>query len=177
MVIRQEESKDREAIYQVVKAAFASAQQADGNEQDLVNDLRKGRAYLPQLSLVAELDGAVIGHILFTKATVGDAVVLALAPLSVLPEHQRQGVGTALIREGHRIARALQYGYSVVLGSETYYPRMGYLPADGFGILPPFDVPRENFMACKLLASAPPVRGTLRYAEELGIGGPETETT
>ena len=106
---------------------------------------------------------------MFTKAKVEDTVVLALAPLSVLPEYQRQGVGTALIKEGHRIARELNYGYSIVLGSEKYYPRVGYVPADLFGIKAPFDVPRENFMAYKLKDDAGKVCGVLKYAKEFGI--------
>lgn len=171
VVIRQEEAKDHHTVYFLVKRAFETAEHADGNEQDLVNALRKSKAYLPALSLVAEIDGRLAGHILFTKAHVGDAVVLALAPLSVLPEYQRRGVGTALIQEGHRTARALGYGWSIVLGSETYYPRAGYLPADIFGIQPPFEVPRENFMACKLLPGAPAIHGTVRYAKEFGIEG------
>lgn len=169
MVIRRERAEDGRAIYEVVKEAFDAAEHADGNEHELVNALREGRAYLPELSLVAEADGRIVGHIMFTKAEIGDAAVLALAPLSVLPEYQRQGIGTALIREGHRIAGELGYGYSVVLGSETYYPRAGYLPADTFGIKAPFDVPRENFMACRLTENAPAVRGTVRYAKEFGI--------
>lgn len=169
MVIRAEEARDESVIYAVVQNAFASAEHADGNEHDLVNALRKGAAYIPRLSLVAEVDGTLVGHIMFTKAEVGDTAVLALAPLSVLPEYQRQGVGTSLIRAGHRMARELGYGYSVVLGSETYYPRMGYRPADTFGIRAPFDVPRENFMACQLLDNAPAIRGTVRYAKEFGI--------
>lgn len=169
MVIRQEEAKDHSTVYFLVKRAFETAEHADGSEHDLVGALRKSRAYIPGLSLVAEMDGKIVGHIMFTRAEVGDAAVLALAPLSVLPEYQRRGVGTALIREGHRIAGELGYGWSVVLGSEAYYPRAGYLPADTFGIEAPFDVPRENFMACKLFEDAPAVRGTVRYAEEFGI--------
>lgn len=170
MVIRQEEARDHSTVYSLVKRAFETAEHADGNEQDLVSALRKSKAYIPQLSLVAETDGTLVGHILFTRAEVGDAAVLALAPLSVLPEYQRQGVGTALIREGHRIAGELGYGWSIVLGSETYYPRLGYLPSDAFGIKAPFEAPRENFMACKLAESAPAVRGTVRYTKEFGIG-------
>ncbi len=71
---------------------------------------------------------------MFTKATVESSTVLVLAPLSVLPEYQKQGIGNALIKEGHRIAGELGYRYSVVLGSEKYYPRTGYLPAENFGI-------------------------------------------
>lgn len=169
MVIRQEEARDHSTIYSLVKRAFETAEHTDGNEHDLVNALRKGRAYIPELSLVAEIDGKLVGHVLFTRAEVGDAVVLALAPLSVLPEYQGQGVGTALIREGHRVAKELSYGWSIVLGSETYYPRLGYLPADAFGIKAPFEVPRENFMACRLTDSAPAIHGTVRYAKEFGI--------
>ena len=169
MIIRKEEAKDYDEVYAVVKAAFAGAEHADGNEQDLVNALRNSQAYIPALSLLAEEDGKIVGHILFTKAMVGDALVLALAPLSVLPEYQRRGIGTALIEAGHRIARENGYGYSVVLGSETYYPRAGYLPADTMGITPSFDVPRENFMACKINENASDVKGVMRYAKEFGI--------
>lgn len=169
MIIRQEKSNDYETVYRVVKAAFDSAEQADGNEQDLVNNLRKGDAFIPELSLVAEVDGRIVGHILFTKAMVGADTVLALAPLSVIPEYQRTGIGTALIQEGHRIAAGLGYAYSVVLGHEAYYPRIGYLPADTFGIEPPFDIPKKNFMACKLTEHAPDIHGIMKYAKEFGI--------
>lgn len=169
MIIRKENSKDYEFVYTVVKNAFESAEHADGNEQDLVNALRKGDAFIPELSLVAEIDGNIVGHIMFTKATVEDSTVLALAPLSVLPEYQRQGVGTALIKEGHRIASELGYEYSIVLGSEKYYPKVGYFPAEKVGIKPPFDVPSENFMAYKLLDNASDIKGVLKYAKEFGI--------
>ena len=169
MRIRREEAEDYEAVRQVVQAAFAGVERADGTEQDLVEELRKSEAFLPELSLVAEIDGRIAGHILFTKARAGDTPVLALAPLSVLPEYQGRGVGTALIREGHRIAGELGFGYSVVLGSETYYPRAGYRPAETFGIEPPPGFPRENFMAYKIGENAPEVSGTMRYAEEFGI--------
>lgn len=175
MVIRREETKDHGAVYEVVKKAFETAEHADGNEQDLVNALRKSGAYIPELSLVAETGGKLVGHIMFTKAEVGGAAVLALAPLSVLPEYQRKGIGSALVREGHRIAGELGYGYSVVLGSETYYPRLGYVPGDALGIAAPFDVPRENFMACRLAENAPNLHGTLRYAKEFGIEEPLQE--
>lgn len=166
MLIRQEETKDYDTIYTVVQEAFSHAEHTDGNEHDLVNALRNSESYIPELSLVAEINGIIAGHIMFTKATVADTVVLALAPLSVLPDYQRQGIGTALIKEGHRIAAELGYHYSVVLGSEQYYPKSGYLPSDAFGIRGPFDVPRENLMACRLNQNAPAVHGVIRYAKE-----------
>lgn len=169
MVIREETSEDYEIVDSVVKAAFESAERSDGNEHDLVKALRKGTAFIPELSLVAEMDGKIAGHILFTKAKVGDAAVLALAPLSVLPEYQRKGIGMSLIKEGHRIACKLGYEYAIVLGSEKYYPKAGYVPACSFGIKPPFDVPDENFMACKIKENASGICGVLKYAEEFGI--------
>ena len=170
MIIRQEKAGDSETIYFVIKKAFESAEHADGNEPDLVNELRKSEAYIPELSLVAEINGEVIGHIMFTRATVGGYAVLALAPLSVLPEYQRKGIGTALIKEEHRVSEKLGYGYSIVLGSELYYPQSGYLPADTYGIKPAFDVPRENFMAYKLNDNASNIFGVMKYAKEFDIG-------
>lgn len=169
VIIRKERKEDYAKIYSVVKRAFQQAEYKDGTEQDLINDLRDGDAYIPDLSLVAEAGGTVVGHIMFTKAMVGETEVLALAPLAVLPEYQRQGIGTALIREGHRIGRLLGYGYSVVLGSEKFYPRAGYLPADTFGITAPFDVPREHYMVCRLNESAAEIRGVVHYAKEFGL--------
>ena len=115
MVIRQERLTDHDIIYEVIKTSFLKAEHADGKEQDLAAMLRESEAYLPELSLVAEVDGTVVGHVLFTEAKVGEQKVLALAPLSVLPEYQRKGIGTALVKEGHRIGKELGYSYSVVL--------------------------------------------------------------
>lgn len=169
MQIRKEKPRDYKDVYSLVKIAFDNAEHSDGNEHDLVNDLRKSDAFIPELSLVAEADGRIVGHIMFTKANVDEETVIALAPLSVLPEYQRQGVGTALIKEGHRIAAKLGYPYSIVLGSERYYPRTGYQPAKKFGIRAPFDVTDENFMAYKLKDDVPPLYGTLKYAKEFGV--------
>ena len=169
MKIRKEEPKDYTEIYEVVKRAFNSAEHADGNEQNLVNALRSGSSYIPELSLVAEENGEIAGHIMFTRAKVGTVDVLALAPLSVLPEYQKKGIGTALIEEGHRIARQLGYRYSVVLGSEKYYPRFGYVSAISLGIIPPFDVADENFMALNMEQDDTCIHGVMEYAEEFGI--------
>lgn len=169
MIIRKEKPEDYDKVYSVVKSAFSNAEHADGNEQDLVNELRKSDAFIPELSLVAEMNGIIAGHIMFTKASVGESTVLVLAPLSVLPEYQRQGIGMALMQEGHRAAGKMGYTYSVVLGSERYYPKAGYLPAEKFGIRPPLEVPSENFMAYRLKTGVPDICGMLKYAEEFGI--------
>lgn len=158
MKIRQEIPDDYPAVYTVIQAAFAAAAHSDGTEQGL-----------PALSLVAEQDGQVIGHILFSRVDIGGQAALALAPLAVLPAFQRQGVGSALVQAGHRIAAGLGYSYAVVLGSETYYPRFGYRPAGAFGIAAPFAAPPENFMAIRLRDDAPAVHGVVRYDPAFGI--------
>ena len=169
MFIRQEEIKDYKIVYSGIKKAFSCAQHTDGNEHNLVDALRSSKAFIPELSLVAEINGKIVGHIMFTKANIDNNVVLALAPLSVLPEYQKKGVGTALIKEGHKIAKKLGYGYSIVLGSEKYYSKTGYLPANRFGIKPSFDVPEENFMVYKINKDAFNIHGIVKYAKEFGI--------
>lgn len=151
MRIRQEITSDASAIYELVKTAFASAEHKDGNEQDLVVLLHKSPSFQPALSLVAEESGKIIGYILFSEIKIGEKTAIAPAPLAVLPEYQRKGIGLALLAEGHCIAKKLGYGISVVLGSETYYPKAGYVPASRFGIVCPFEgVPDENYMALPL---------------------------
>ena len=86
MDIRQEQPTDYDAVYQVVKEAFVDAEHTDGDEQNLIVRLRKSKSFIPELSLVAVEDEKIVGHILFTRAAVNGIEVLALAPLSVLPE-------------------------------------------------------------------------------------------
>lgn len=167
--IRQENKNDYDEVYNVVKKAFETAEHSDGNEQDLVSQLRTSDAFIPELSLVAIKDNRIVGYILFTKIKIGKSEELALAPLAVLPEYQRQGIGSELIEQGHTIAKKLGYHYVVVLGSEKYYPRLGYVSAIKFGISAPFNVPSENFMAKKLKDTNKEIKGIVKYAKEFGI--------
>lgn len=167
--IRQENKNDYEEIYSVVKTAFETAEHSDGNEQDLVVALRNSDSFIPELSLVAIKDDKIVGYILFTKIEIGNCEELALAPLAVLPEYQKQGIGSKLVQQGHKIAKELGYHYSIVLGSETYYPKFGYVPAIQYGIKAPFEVSNENFMAIKLNYTDIEIKGTVRYAKEFGI--------
>lgn len=169
MTIRQEIREDLDQVYEVIKSAFASAEHSDGNEQDLAVKLRASGAFVPELSLVAVENDEIIGHILFTKAKVDGHTILALAPLSVLPAHQRRGIGLALMAEGHRIAEEMGFAYSVVLGHAEYYPKAGYRPASLYGIIPPFHVPDGNFMAFKLNPAAESLHGTLQYDAAFGL--------
>ena len=169
LVIREETPADREKMYELIKRAFASAEHSDGSEQDLVNKLRESESFIPSLSITAEKDGVLAGYILFTKVKIGEETAVALAPLAVDPVFQGQGIGSALIREGHAKAVQMGYGFSVVLGSEKYYPKFGYVPASRFGIKAPFDVPDENFMAADLKGENKIFGAQVIYDKAFGI--------
>lgn len=167
--IRQEDINDYEQVYNVIKTAFEKAEHSDGNEQDLVVVLRKCNEFIPELSLVAIQDNKIVGYILFTKVKIGEYEEVALAPLGILPEYQKRGIGKKLIEKGHQIAKELGYHYSIVLGSEIYYSKRGYVPAIEYGIKAPFEVPNENFMAIKLNNTDKEIIGIVEYAKEFGI--------
>ncbi|MCI8405236.1 MAG: N-acetyltransferase [Clostridia bacterium] len=169
MNIRQEKMADYDKVYKIIKKSFESAEHSDGNEQDLVVELRKSKSFIPELSLVAIEDGRIVGHILFTKALVNDVEVLALAPLSVLPEYQNQGIGLSLIEHGHMIAHKMGYEYSVVLGHSNYYPKAGYVPASKYGIKASFEVDDGNFMAICFDGNRDKLNGFIKYDEAFGI--------
>lgn len=169
ITIRQENKNDFDIIYNLIKEAFKTAEHSDGNEQELVSKLRESNNFIPELSLVATINGKIVGYILFTKIKIGKYEELALAPLAVLPKYQKQGVGTKLIQEGHKIAKRLGYHYSIVLGSEKYYQKFGYLPASIYRIKPPFKVPSENFMAINLTNTDIKINGIVEYAKEFDV--------
>lgn len=169
LYIRPSTAQDLPIIYDVVKISFATAEHSDGHEQDLVLELVKCDAFIPALSLVAEVDNTIVGYALFTEAQVGETSVLVLAPVAVLPTYQKQGIGESLIQKGHKIAKSLGYGHSVVLGDPVYYSRFGYQPARLQGISAPFDVPAEYFMVLSLQEGQQRLQGVMRYAAPFGI--------
>lgn len=162
--IRPERPADFPVIHKLVRLAFATAEHSDGDEHFLVDHLRASPDYIPELALVAEEDGHIVGHILLTKLKVGTATALSLAPLSVLPGHQNKGIGAALIRQGHDLARALGWEFVVLVGHAAYYPRFGYKPAASFGTLAPFDVPAECFMVINLQGGPEHLPGMVEYS-------------
>lgn len=175
LIIRTETPADYDRVFEITEAAFRDLEISDHTEQHLVNRLRASAAFIPQLSLVAELDGEVVGHILFTRATIVGAdrtwESLTLAPVSVAPPHQRRGIGGQLIRAGLQIARELGYGNVNLVGHPDYYPRFGFERASRYKISLPFDVPDEAFMILELRPGAlDGVSGVLRYAPEFGLG-------
>lgn len=169
VLVRQEKPEDRAAVSAVVARAFEDMAESDHQEHFLVERLRDSEAFLPALSLVAELEnGRIAGYILLTKSEIVSAEktipVLALAPLAVLPDFQNQGIGTALITRAHEIAAHSGFGLSVLLGHPTYYPKFGYRKASDYGISFPFDAPDD----CALVKALRPgalrgVSGVVRY--------------
>ncbi|QAT62933.1 N-acetyltransferase [Acidilutibacter cellobiosedens] len=171
IIIRQETEKDYKLSETVVEKAFKNAEHTDHKEHLLVAKLRKGGAFIPELSLVAELDGEIVGHIMLTKLLIENEGSkydsLALAPVSVVPEHQNKGIGSALISESLKIAKEIGFKSVIVLGHDKYYPRFGFKPASTWGIKAPFDVPDEFFMALELGDGAlEDISGTVVYSKE-----------
>lgn len=164
--IRTETPQDYPAVYELVKAAFAQAEHSDGDEQNLVVRLRQSTIFVPKLSLVAELEGKLVGHIMFSQLKVGNTTQLALAPLAVSPEYQGQGIGGQLILAGHQIATELGYEFSILIGHPTYYPRFGYINASQFGIVAPFELPEGVFMAINLQGKATNLNASVEYSKD-----------
>ena len=169
--IRQEKENDYKLSENVVERAFKNAEHTDHREHFLVAKLRKSDVFVPELSLVAEIDGEIVGHIMLTKLLIENEGnkfdSLALAPLSVLPEYQSKGIGSKLIRESLKIAKESGFKSVIVLGHYKYYTRFGFKPASIWGIKSPFDVPDEFFMALELeVKGLDGISGTVVYSKE-----------
>ncbi|MFZ4595409.1 MAG: GNAT family N-acetyltransferase [Verrucomicrobiaceae bacterium] len=142
--IRPEVQTDHAAIEAVTIAAFLNAEHTSHTEQHVIDGLRKaGRL---DLSLVAEKDGEIVGHVAVSPVVLSDGTPgwFGLGPISVTPQYQRQGIGSKLMREALGQLRAMGAGGCVVLGDPQYYGRFGFKAEAGI-VLP--DVPAEYFMA------------------------------
>ncbi len=152
--IRQARPADYDSIYAFVRTAFETAKVSDGAEQDFVLGLRKG-GLVPELELLAEEDGVLIGHIMLTKAFVrkegASFGTLLLAPLSVALARRNHGVGAALVRESLGRARSLGHASAVLVGDPAYYGRFGFRAAAPV-VYP--GVPGEYTLACELVPGA-----------------------
>jgi len=151
LTIRREAPEDFDAIRHVNEQAFGRAVEAD-----LVDHLRS-RGVLT-ISLVATQDGEIVGHIAFSPVAVESGPAsfeaITLAPIAVLPAHQRQGIGSQLVRAGLEECRQLGHEIVVVVGHPEYYPRFGFAPGKPRGIGCEFEAPDEAWMVLELREGA-----------------------
>lgn len=158
-VIRYEEPGDVAAIHDVVRSAFPTEEEAM-----LIRNLRESGHLC--VSLVAEEQGQVIGHIAFSPVTIdGQNGGLGLAPVCVKPAFQNQGIGGELVTQGLLAARRFGAGYVVVLGHSHYYPRFGFQNASALGFQNEYGA-EESFMIMELEPGALPAGGLVKYCDE-----------
>ena len=147
MRIRPEKNGDRNKTREINVAAFETDAEAK-----LVDALRE--RCTSYISLVAEVAGELVGHILFTPVELVDDSssfkLMGLGPMAVMPKYQNKGIGSQLVKEG--LEHCLRQGYDavVVLGHPAYYPRFGFVPSVEYGITSEYDVPDEVFMVREL---------------------------
>ena len=165
--IRQENIGDFKEIHNLNSLAFGQE-----SEAKLVDLLRESEVFVPELSLVATIDSKIVGHILFTKIKIIDDHQnkfdsLALAPMAVIQEFQKEGIGGQLIKTGLDKARQMNFKSVIVLGHEHYYPKFGFVPTDKWKIKAPFDVPANVFMGLELVVDGlKDVSGIVQYPKE-----------
>jgi predicted N-acetyltransferase YhbS len=164
--IRSEANNDFQLIKHVNDLAFGQP-----NEGELIDKLRTNPAFVKDLSMVAEFENQIVGHILFFPIQIfcenGTTETLALAPMSVLPEFQNKSIGSQLVIKGLEAAKKLGFKSVIVLGHPEFYPRFGFEPASRWKIKPPFEVPDEVFMAIELeKGSLENDSGIVRYPGE-----------
>lgn len=167
MDIRTEKPEDLEAVRQVNIAAFGRE-----NEANLVDRLRGMES---TFSFVAVQSDRIVGHILFSPVVLAgkcssNLSILGLAPVAVLPEYQRQGIGTLLIQQGLEECRRSGFQAVVVLGHPDFYSRFGFIPASRKSLKCEYDVPDEAFMVLELESgSLQDCSGTVKYRSEFSL--------
>jgi putative acetyltransferase len=159
--IREERADDVAAVRELNRRAFEQDQ-----ESNIVDALRANGAAL--LSLVATLNDQVVGHIMYSPLSIsGNVKGAALGPMAVLPEHQRQGIGSKLIEAGNQKLKDAGCPFIIVVGHADYYPRFGFRAASEHGITCEWDVPDDVFMLLVLdEAKMEGVSGLAKYRHE-----------
>lgn len=167
-IIRTEQKEDYTSIFDVHQSAFNGT-----SEAELVNRLRTTNYFHDELSLVAEEDHEILGHILFTRIVIKDRnktyPALALAPLGVKKDAQKQGIGRLLIEEGLKKAKYLGHKLIIVLGDPNFYSHFGFEPASRYEITPPAHFPEEAFLIKKLSPEDLDFRGQVLYPVQFNI--------
>ena len=152
MIIRKETDADTETISEVTIAAFMTLPISDHTEQFIINSLRAAGALT--ISLVAEVDGRIVGHVAFSPVKIADGSTnwYGLGPVSVLPEYQKQGIGTSLINEGLSLLKDLRGQGCALVGDPNYYKRFGF---KNYPELVHEGVPQEVFLALPFTEKVP----------------------
>ena len=171
IVIENEQTADFRSVEELTREAFWNVNVPGCNEHFLAHRLREHEDFIPKLSFVAEINGKIIGNIMYCRAKIvllkGDEVpVLTFGPLSVLPEYQRHGVGSALIRLSIKAAIDLGYHSILIYGDPAYYCRFGFRPAQDFLVTTSFGSFHPALQALEI------VKGSLLNAEGRFFEGP-----
>ena len=166
LVVRPTSPDDRPAVIDLVRAAFAH-DGADGAEEVSIVERTWALGCDDDIDLVAVRDGEIVGHVLGAAGVVGDARLLAVAPLAVLPSHQGQGIGSRLMPDLLRRAEEAAWPAVVLLGDPEYYGRFGFEPAGPTGLVyPPVDPELPYFQVCRLSRYTPSLQGPFTYCWE-----------
>jgi putative acetyltransferase len=165
VVIQRETLDDRPAVDAVTSAAFArSGSDEPPAETALIQALRRDDGWIETLSLVAMHDARIIGHVVCTRAWVGELATLGLGPISVLPDYQRQGTGQALMHAVIGAADAAGEPLIALLGDPHFYARFGFVEASRMGIVAPNVDWGSHFQVRRLTDCPSSLSGTFRYA-------------
>lgn len=144
-ILRPEQPGDEAEIAAIYIAAFE-----DAAEAELVARLRQSEVWVPELSLLVQQEEQLVAHALLSQVVAGESEALVLGPIAILPDHQRGGLGTALVRMGLERARALKYECVVAIGPGDFLAHCGFRPARGRGLTIEMDVPDANFCVAEL---------------------------
>ena len=167
--IRPEHQADIEEIHELNQVVFGQ-----DNEAKLIDMVREGPDFIPELSLVAVEEDKIVGYILFTRVTIANGenrhTTLGLASLIVNPLYQKKGIGAKLVTHGLQKATELSFTSVLALGYEYYFPKFGFLPTSRWNIKPPFEVPSEVFMALELVPNAlSNISGVVEFPLEFSV--------
>jgi len=163
-LIRREIEGDAPLIHALHDAAFATVEYASGTEAAIVDALREGEDWVPQLSLVAEVDGKPVGHVVSTYGRLAGERILGLGPIGVDPALHGKGIGSALMHAAIAAADARDEPVIILVGDPAFYGRFGFEPAKPLGIEPPDPNWGEAFQVRRLAAWSEDLRGTYAYS-------------